>query len=32
MSDPLAHLALSAGDFGDLAGRAKDFVPAPGRG
>jgi acetoin utilization deacetylase AcuC-like enzyme len=30
-SDPLAHLALSAGDFGAMAARAKDFVPAPGR-
>ena len=30
-SDPLAHLALSAGDFGAMAARAKDFVPEPGR-
>ena len=30
-SDPLAHLALSAGDFGAMATRAKDFVPEPGR-
>ncbi len=30
-SDPLAHLALSAGDFGAMAARAKDLVPEPGR-
>ena len=30
-SDPLAHLALSAGDFGAMAARAKDFVAEPGR-
>ena len=30
-SDPLAQLALSAGDFGDLARRARGFAPAPGR-
>ena len=30
-SDPLAHLALSAGDFGAMAGRAKDFAPPSGR-
>jgi len=30
-SDPLANLELSAGDFADLAARAKRFVPAPGR-
>jgi acetoin utilization deacetylase AcuC-like enzyme len=30
-SDPLAHLALSAGDFGAMAKRARDFAPQPGR-
>ena len=30
-SDPLAHLALSAGDFGAMAGRARGFAPRPGR-
>jgi acetoin utilization deacetylase AcuC-like enzyme len=30
-SDPLANLALSAGDFADMATRGKDFAPAPGR-
>jgi acetoin utilization deacetylase AcuC-like enzyme len=30
-SDPLANLELSAGDFADLAARAKGFAPAPGR-
>ena len=30
-SDPLANLELSAGDFADLAARAKSFAPAPGR-
>jgi acetoin utilization deacetylase AcuC-like enzyme len=30
-SDPLAHLALSAGDFGDMAARAMEFVNQPGR-
>ncbi|HTT92398.1 MAG TPA: histone deacetylase [Acidimicrobiales bacterium] len=30
-SDPLAQLALSAGDFGAMAARAKDFAPRPGR-
>ena len=30
-SDPLAHLALTAGDFGSMARRAKDFAPRPGR-
>ncbi len=30
-ADPLAHLALSAGDFGAMAARAKEFVPQPGR-
>ena len=29
--DPLANLSLSAGDFADLATRAKALVPAPGR-
>jgi acetoin utilization deacetylase AcuC-like enzyme len=29
--DPLANLALSAGDFADLAARAKSFAPEPGR-
>ncbi|HYA44953.1 MAG TPA: histone deacetylase [Acidimicrobiales bacterium] len=29
--DPIGHMALSAGDFADLAGRAKGFVPRPGR-
>jgi acetoin utilization deacetylase AcuC-like enzyme len=29
--DPLANLALSAGDFADLAARAKALVPRPGR-
>jgi acetoin utilization deacetylase AcuC-like enzyme len=30
-SDPLAHLALSAGDFAAFAARARGFAPAPGR-
>jgi acetoin utilization deacetylase AcuC-like enzyme len=30
-SDPLANLELSAGDFADLAARAKGFAPGPGR-
>ncbi len=30
-ADPLAQLELSAGDFADMATRAKDFAPAPGR-
>jgi acetoin utilization deacetylase AcuC-like enzyme len=30
-ADPLANLELSAGDFADLAARAKSFAPAPGR-
>lgn len=30
-SDPLANLELSAGDFADLAARAKSFAPVPGR-
>lgn len=30
-SDPIANLALSAGDFADLAARARGFAPAPGR-
>jgi acetoin utilization deacetylase AcuC-like enzyme len=30
-ADPLAQLDLSAGDFADMAGRAKDFAPSPGR-
>jgi len=30
-ADPLADLALSAGDFADLAGRARSFAPGPGR-
>jgi acetoin utilization deacetylase AcuC-like enzyme len=30
-SDPLANLELSAGDFADLAARAKDFAGLPGR-
>jgi acetoin utilization deacetylase AcuC-like enzyme len=30
-SDPLAHLALSAGDFGEMAARAMEFVDRPGR-
>ncbi len=30
-SDPLANLELSAGDFADLAARAKSFAPAAGR-
>jgi acetoin utilization deacetylase AcuC-like enzyme len=30
-SDPLANMALSAGDFGAMAARSKDFVPEPGR-
>ncbi len=30
-SDPLAHLALSAGDFGDMAARAMEWVNSPGR-
>jgi acetoin utilization deacetylase AcuC-like enzyme len=29
--DPLADLALSAGDFADLAARAQQFAPRPGR-
>jgi acetoin utilization deacetylase AcuC-like enzyme len=29
--DPLANLALSAGDFADVAGRALELVPARGR-
>ncbi|MCL4421592.1 MAG: histone deacetylase, partial [Actinobacteria bacterium] len=29
--DPLADLALTAGDFADLATRARGFAPAPGR-
>jgi acetoin utilization deacetylase AcuC-like enzyme len=29
--DPLADLALTAGDFADLAARALAFAPAPGR-
>ena len=31
-SDPLANLELSAGDFADLAARAKSFAPSPGTG
>ena len=31
LADPLANLELSAGDFADLAARAKSFAPAPGR-
>jgi acetoin utilization deacetylase AcuC-like enzyme len=30
-SDPLANLALLAGDFADMAARAKSFARAPGR-
>ncbi len=30
-ADPLAGLALSAGDFGDLAGIVAGYAPAPGR-
>jgi acetoin utilization deacetylase AcuC-like enzyme len=30
-ADPLANLALSAGDFADMAKRAQAFAPAPGR-
>ena len=30
-ADPLAHLALSAGDFGAIAERAREFAPEPGR-
>jgi acetoin utilization deacetylase AcuC-like enzyme len=30
-SDPLANLALSAGDYADMATRAKSFAPGPGR-
>jgi acetoin utilization deacetylase AcuC-like enzyme len=30
-SDPLARLALSAGDFADLASRARELAPRPGR-
>jgi acetoin utilization deacetylase AcuC-like enzyme len=30
-ADPLAHLALSAGDFGAMAARAKELLPQPGR-
>jgi len=30
-ADPLANLALSAGDYADMAGRANDFAPEPGR-
>lgn len=30
-ADPLANLALSAGDFAEMATRAKDFSPRPGR-
>ena len=30
-ADPLARLALTAGDFADLAGRVLGFAPAPGR-
>ncbi|HVB70198.1 MAG TPA: histone deacetylase [Acidimicrobiales bacterium] len=30
-ADPLADLALSAGDFADLARRVAQFAPAPGR-
>ena len=30
-ADPLANLSLSAGDFGALALRAKEFAPGPGR-
>jgi acetoin utilization deacetylase AcuC-like enzyme len=29
--DPLADLALTAGDFADLAARVRGFAPAPGR-
>ena len=29
--NPLANLALSAGDFADMAVRARDFAPSPGR-
>ena len=31
LADPLAHLALSAGDFADMGRRARQFAPAPGR-
>jgi acetoin utilization deacetylase AcuC-like enzyme len=31
-SDPLANLALSAGDFADMAARARSYAPGPGRG
>jgi acetoin utilization deacetylase AcuC-like enzyme len=30
-SDPLANLALSAGDYADMAARASSFAPGPGR-
>jgi acetoin utilization deacetylase AcuC-like enzyme len=30
-ADPLTRLALSAGDFGALAGRARQLAPRPGR-
>jgi acetoin utilization deacetylase AcuC-like enzyme len=30
-ADPLANLALSAGDYADLAARARAFAPRPGR-
>jgi acetoin utilization deacetylase AcuC-like enzyme len=30
-ADPLAQMALTAGDFADLAGRVRQFAPRPGR-
>ena len=30
-SDPLANLALSAGDYADMATRASGFAPGPGK-
>jgi len=30
-ADPLANLALSAGDFADMAARARSYAPGPGR-